>query len=183
MAYSEYLDLFILAQDNPDALYYIVSFDTVNSKQIPVDKRRILQDNIYEIMRYVYGKLLDKEKELNRQVVIKDGRFIRPWDQKTLSYNGNFIDPSVLGDNFQFTVLRDTVSKDEIVEWVNEMKRKLNIDAEFFISDAYYETNEYKEGSTKLYRGYCLQILEALKRKDIQEKIKKLGSKRGIANE
>ena len=45
---------------------------------------------------------------------------------------------------------------------------------EFHISDGYYETNEYKEGNTKLYRGYCLQILEKYHKPEVQKELKKV---------
>ena len=183
MAYDEYLDLYIAAQENPNAKYYVVSFDVIDSKKMPSEARRNLQLDIETIMKYVYEKLLEKEKELNREIVIKDDRFIRPWDNKSPSYNGNFIDPSIFGDNFQFTVLRGTVSKDEIIELVNEIKRKLNFNVEFHISDGYYETNEYAEGGTKFYRGYCLQTLERLHKPNVKEKIKRLESKKTDGNE
>ena len=89
MAYEEYLDLYLLAQKNPNSLYYVVSFDTIDSRLMSSEKREMLQNNIDIIVKYVYNKLLDKELELNKQVVIKDKRFIRPWDFRTSSWNGN----------------------------------------------------------------------------------------------
>ncbi len=175
MSYDEYLDLFILAQKNTDAMYYVVSFDTVNSKLLSKDKREALKNNIFSIVKYVYEKLLQKEKELNRQVVIHDERFYTPWSNEALvSLNHNYLDPSIFGDNFAFTIFRDTVSKDEIVEWVNECKRKLNMEEEFHIADGYYETNNYGEGGSKLYRGYCLQILERFHKPELQLRFKRV---------
>lgn len=172
MAYEEYLDLYLSAQKNPNSLYYVVSFDIIDSRTIAPEKRTILQRNIYIIMKYVYSKLLDIEVELNKQVIIKDERFIRPWDSNVSKWNGNYIDPSVFGDCFQFTILRDTITKEEIVGWVNECKNYLNMEEAFHITDGYYETNEYEEGGNKFYRGYCLQILETLHKPQIQKKIK-----------
>lgn len=133
MAFQEYYDLFLLAQEKPNALYYVVSFDTVNSKLLSVDKRTKLTYNIIAITKYVYDKLLMKEKELKKQVVIKDERFYTPWDSK-----------------------------------------------ELHISDGYYETNEYGEGNTKLYRGYCLQILEKIHKQEVQEELENVKNKMKI---
>jgi len=36
------------------------------------------------------------EKKLNKQVVIKNEKFSRPWNLKSLSLNGNYIDPLIL---------------------------------------------------------------------------------------
>ena len=177
MSYEEYLDLYLLTQDNPNASYYVISFDTINSKQLSPKKRQILQNNIIYITKYVYSKLLDKEIKLNKQILIKDERFFRPWEQK-LHNNGNFMDPLIFGDCFSFTVLRDTISGEEIIKWVEECKINLNMMEEFHISDGYYETNEYHEGKNKFYRGYCLQTLETLHKPEIQKRLKKINNKR-----
>ena len=84
------------------------------------------------------------------------------------------MDPYILGDCFQFTVLRDTISKEQIIDWVYELKEKLNMPEKFHITDAYYETNEYGEGGTKFYRGYCIQTLETLHKPQVQQEIKQL---------
>ena len=170
MAYEEYYDLYLLAQKNPNALYYVVMFDIVDSRNLSKtpEEGTKLAYNIIAIMKYVYNKLLEKEKELNRQVVIKDERFCTPWDPKAFLRNDhNCLEPNVIrGDDFEFTVLRGTVTKEEIISWVNECKKILNIEIAFHIGDAYYETNEYKEGNTKLYRGYCFHILTELIKSD-----------------
>ena len=173
MAFQEYYDLFLLAQSNPAAPYYVVSFDTIGSKLLAPKEREQLTYNMIVIMKYVYNKFLELEKESGKQIVIKDERFYTPWDPRASSMmNGNYMDPSILGDNFEFTVLRDTVSKEEIIGWVNEYKKIINIKEEFHVADGYYETNEYGEGNTKLYRGYCLQILEKYHKTEVQKGLK-----------
>ncbi len=174
MAYQEYLDLYLSAQDNLNAPYYVVSFDTVNSKILTEEERAILQRNIHIITQYVYNKLCDSEETLQKQVVIKDKRFIRPWDSKATNWNLNYIDPLIYGDSFQFTVLRDTVSKEEIIEWVNTCMEHLYMEEDFHIADGYYETNEYNEGKNKFYRGYCLQTLESLHKPQTQKELQKI---------
>ena len=68
MAYQEYYDLYLLAQENQEAQYYVISFDVINSLSLSLKQSDILVDNIIYIMKYVYNKLLEKEKELNKQV-------------------------------------------------------------------------------------------------------------------
>lgn len=174
MAYDEYLDLYLNAQNNENSLYYVVSFDVINSKSLNDEQRKQLQININIITKYVYNKLLDSEIALNKQVVINDDRFIRPWDLNRTQINGNYIDPFIIGDCFQFTVIRDTVSKEKIVEWVNECKISLNMQEEFHVNDGYYETNNYEEGGNKFYRSYCLQTLESLHKSEIQDELKRI---------
>lgn len=174
MAYQEYFDLYLSAQNNPEAPYYVVSFDTVNSKIMTEEERAILQRNINIIVQYVYNKLCDSEDKLQKEVVIKDKRFIRPWDFKATNWNRTFIDPLIYGDTFQFTVLRDTISKEKIIEWVNTCMEHLCMEEDFHIADGYYETNEYNEGNTKFYRGYCLQTLESLHKPQTKNELQKI---------
>ena len=176
MAFQQYFDLYLLAQENKDAPYYVVSFDVVDSRLLSHEEMELLLQHIFLITQYVYGKLLEKEKELNRPVVIHDERFYTPWTKGNMM-NSNYKDPSILGDNFEFTVLRDTVTKEEIVKWVYECKKSLHMKEEFHIADGYYETNDYGERTTKFYRGYCLQVLERLHKKEVQEEIEQTRKK------
>lgn len=142
-------------------------------------------------MKYVYSKLLESEKKLNKQVVVKEDRWIRAWEEipipdpipmhentivpipALVEYRMSFTkDPYIFGDCFQFTVLRDTVSKDQIVEWVYECKKMHNMKYEFHIADGYYETNNWNERNVKLYRGDCLKILEQFHKPECIKKIK-----------
>ena len=182
MAYEEYFDLYLKAQENKEAPYYVVSFDTIDSKKLSNNKRQILQQNILRTVKEVYDKLLETERELNREVVIKDSRFTTPWSTIT-NHNGNNIDPSIFGDSFAFTVLRDTVSKEEIIEWVEECRRKYHMEESFHIAEGYYETNDYGEGGEKFYRGYCLQTLETLHKPRVKKEIQKVKRKIKRRNE
>ena len=176
MAYEEYFDLYLLAQEKNDAPYYIVSFDIANSKFLSGEENRRMHKNIDVIVKYVYNKLLEIEKKLNKQVVIKDKRFIKPWEigVSRWSGNGNYHDPFICGDCFQFTVLRDTVSKKQLIQWVNECKDKLNMKEKLHVADGYYETNEWSERNSKFYRGYCIQTLETLHKSRVQKELKKV---------
>ncbi len=178
MAYEEYFDLYLKAQENPDAPYYMVSFDVIGSQQMTAEENIQMHENHNIIMQFVYNKLLESEKILNKQVVIKDERFFKPWDRSSgLTWNGNYMDPFRLGDCFQFTVYRDTISKEQIIEWVNYCAKKLNMNEEFHIADGYYETNDYGEGGTKFFRGYCIQTLETLHKPDVKKEIQRVKRK------
>ncbi len=176
MAYEEYFDLYLLAQEKNDAPYYIVSFDVANSKTLTTEENIRMHKNIDVIIKYVYNKLLETEKKLNKQIVIKDERFFKPWEVgvSRWSGNGNYMDPFIFGDCFQFTVLRNTVSKEQIIKWVDECKEKLNMKEELHLADGYYETNNWNESGTKFYRGYCIQTLETLHKSRVQKELKKV---------
>ena len=174
MAYEEYFDLYLEAQKKDDAPYYMVSFDVIGSQQMTAEENIKMHENHTIIMKYVYAKLLESEKALNRQVVIKDDRFFKPWEPRVSgwTWNGNYMDPFSIGDCFQFTVFRDTVSKDQIIEWVNECAKELNMNEQFHIADGYYETNDYGEGGTKFFRGYCIQTLETIHKPWVKQQLK-----------
>lgn len=175
MAYEEYLNLYLSAQSNKDAPYYVVSFDVIGSTSLPDDEKLYMIENIETIMRYVYKRLLRREKKLNKQVLIKDERFCTPWSPKSReTWRRFFMDPFCLWDCFQFTVLRDTIPKDQIIKWVYECKEKIGMKEEFHITDGYYETNEYGEGGTKFYRGYCLLTLGNFHKPFIQNRLKNI---------
>lgn len=175
MAYDDYLKLFVHAQKNPNALYYVVSFGLANT---PSENERIFLDsNILIIVKYVYKKILDKEVELKRQIMLKDKRLLKPWNPESNKCNEDFIEPRINGDSFSFTVLNNTVSREEIVSWVNECVRMLNMNYSFKVSDGYYETNEYEERDNKLYRGDCIQILDNYHKLHIQRKLNRIRKK------
>ena len=48
---------------------------------------------------------------------------------------------------------------------------------EFHIADGYYETNDYGEGGTKFFRGYCIQTLETLHKPDVKKEIQRVKRK------
>jgi len=157
----------------------MISFDAVGSKLMSNKENIEMHENIGVIVKYVYNKLLESEKELNKPVIIKDDRFFKPWENRFSKWywNGNFMDPFLCGVCFQFTVLRDTLSKEKIIDLVNRCQEKLKIKYDFHITDGYYETNNYEESNTKFFRGYCIQTLETLHKPQVQEELKKIKRK------
>ena len=171
MSYDEYIEEYLLAQQNPNAPYYMVSFDVVNSQELSPKESYLLYERIMSIIEYVYHKLSEMERILKKQILIKDNRFARPWTNKpSYMFEWYYTDPYFLGDCFQFTVLRDTVSKEQIVTWVNEAKDMLLMKEEFHIADGYYESNDLNDNH-KFYRGYCGRILAVLHKPEFQKKI------------
>ena len=181
MSYEEYYDIFILAQQNKNAPYYMVSFDVVGSKNVPEDEFVSFHQKLVFIISYVYKKLEDYEKETGQVVLIKDSRFFTPWSEEAReTVDHNFMDPKLSGDCFLFTVLRDTITKEQIVNWVYEAKNRVGLEQDFHIADGYYETNEFGEANEKLFRGYCIKILENYHKKSTKAKIKRIKKKLGV---
>ena len=181
MSYEDYYDIFILAQQNKEAPYYMVAFDVVGSKNVPVEDILPLRQKISYILITVYRKLEDYEKETGKQVLIKDSRFFPPWSKEAReTVDHNYMDPDIIGDCFLFTVLRDTITKEQIVNWVYEAKNRVGLEQDFHIADGYYETNEFGEANEKLFRGYCMRILENYHKKETKAKIKRRKKKLGV---
>jgi hypothetical protein len=45
------------------------------------------------------------------------------------------------------------------------------------LADGFYETNEYQEANTKYFRGYCIDVLTTLHKKDTIKSINKIKRK------
>ena len=50
-------------------------------------------------------------------------------------------------------------------------KQELGIEFDFHLADGYYETNDYVEGKNKYFRGYCLDLLSTLHKKETKKEI------------
>ena len=55
--------------------------------------------------------------------MLKDKRLLKPWNPESNKCNEDFIQPRINGDSFSFTVLNNTVSKEEIV-FIHHCERK-----------------------------------------------------------
>lgn len=71
-------------------------------------------------------------------------------------------EPFIFGDLVGFTVYRDSISTEEVIDVFNECREIIGIDYEFHIADGYYETDDWTEGQDKYFRGYCIDLLSNL---------------------
>jgi hypothetical protein len=179
MAYYEYKDLFDKAQET--GKYHMFIFDIVHSRTY--GKRVMFIEFMSRLMiKRVYNKLQDLEKERHKQILHKSEDVIPIYDGRAEMFI--FREPFQFGDLFGFTVLRDSISSDEVYGLVEDEIKKYNdkfkVDWEFHMLDGYYETDDYGEGGTQYYRGYCLPQLEELSKNQnmdqrVLRKRKKLG--------
>lgn len=65
-----------------------------------------------------------------------------------------------MGDLLGFTVLRDSISDDEVYQIIKDTKKKLGISYQFYYGSEYYETDNYNERAEKYFRGYCIYYIE-----------------------
>lgn len=120
----------------------------------------------------IYKRIEQKEQQENKRILVFESDFVSIGEQ-TKGF-GLKQEPFIVGDFVVLTTYRDSISNEEILNIFKEEKEKLNLDVEFHIADGYYETNNYEEGNTKYFRGYCIDLLMRLHKKEykkIREKI------------
>ena len=80
-------------------------------------------------------------------------------------------------NGFGFTIYRDSLDKEEIYYIYEYYKNILEIDFEIHIADGFYETNDYSLGNKLYFRGYCMDLLSTLHKKETQKELNKLKRK------
>ena len=68
----------------------------------------------------------------------------------------------IIGDMFTFFVYENSITQNEIVDLFIKGLKKLNINYDFHFMTGKYQTNDYKQGKSLLYKGYVPQMLEHL---------------------
>lgn len=174
MSYTEYYDLYEKCQDY--APYHLFVFDVVGSKQISqIDDKYIAKISL--LIDNVYKKIEEIEKQTQKQILHRGPCLSRPQlyeytdgysvfkqvnlpKEKRRYQLTELNDPfQICGDTIGLTILRDTLTEEEVYNIFDQTKEKLNISYDFHYANCYYETDEYSEGGTKFYRGYAIPIL------------------------
>ncbi|MBQ3020881.1 MAG: hypothetical protein IJD92_01495 [Bacilli bacterium] len=164
MSSFEYNDLFIKCQKY--APYHMFTFDIKDSKKMDKKTRLEAQYKLINLAKLNYKVLELIEKQTNKKILLR------------LENNSNigfsFYDPEqlVIGDLTYFIIYRNSMKREEVLEIFNFCKKILDINFEFHYADGYYETNDWCEGKTKYFRGYCLQTLSEL-HKPYNDKLRK----------
>ena len=163
MSNIEYIDLYIKAQET--GIYHMYTFDIVNSKEMPREFRQDAQEKMVILMERFYKEIERIEQYSNKKILVKE---------ETINTFNNLPDPFLYGDTFGFTIYRDSLDKEIIMNIYEELVNELDIEFDFHINDGYYETNEYKYGGILFYRGYAFSIISNLHKKDIKRLIKRM---------
>lgn len=157
MSTYEYNNLFFKCQST--GLYHVFTFDLKDSKQI--ENRNDAQIKLIKLIMMMYQKIQEKELQQNKKILVFEEDFTYYGETKLMQF-GYKQEPFVYGDLIGFTVYRNSITKEEIINIFRESKATLNIDFEFHMADGYYETNNYEEGNEKYFRGYCIDFLSSL---------------------
>ena len=168
MSSFEYNDLLLKCQDT--APYHLFTFDIVESKKMDKETRSKAQYKLRDLAILNYKMLEYIEKIKNIKILV------RPYEglsTKNIGFTKTDKEPVVIGDLTYFTVYRDTIKREEVIEIFECCMSLLDIDFKFHYADGYYETHDWCEGNTKYFRGYLIDILSNL-HKPYNKKIRKL---------
>ena len=157
MATIEYNDLFLLCQDT--GIYHMFTFDIVGSKKMDGNTRKIAQEKIIKLMRSIYQVIYEIQEKTGKRILVFDDDFVTFDSGLPVKGFGMKQEPFLFGDTFGFTIYRDSLDKDVILNIYEYFRVGLNIDFELHINDGYYEPNDYGEGNKKYFRGYCCDLL------------------------
>lgn len=171
MSTYEYHDLFLKCQDT--GLYHVFTFDMVNSKNMSIEYRKNAQPKLISLMLKIYEKIKNIEKRTNKKILVFEDGFYSTFDHVRRGF-GLKQEPFIIGDMFGFTVYRDSISTETIYYLYEKYKKELGIDFDFHLANGYYETNDYSEGSTKYFRGYCIDVLSNYHKKEMQKELEDL---------
>ena len=87
--------------------------------------------------------------------------------QKDIMERPDLLEPFYLaGDLYGFTIERGALTEEQIDQIFEQEKKKLNIAQKFHKANGYYETDEYEKGNELYFRGYCIQQLEEMSKKE-----------------
>lgn len=171
MSSFEYNDLLLKCQST--GKYHVFTFDIKDSKKMDEITRRKAQEKLFDLALLTYKTIEYKEKKDNKIILLKEG--YEHDDRRIPKFGYTYVEPEpiIIGDLMYFTIYRDTLLENEVLEIFEECKKILNVDFEFHCANGYYETNDWCEGNTKYFRGYCIQTLSEL-HKPYNNKLRKL---------
>ena len=169
MSSIEYNDLFLLSQET--GKYHMFTFDIVGSKKMDKETRTKAQYKMIKLMKSMYQLLTEIQEKTRKQILVFEEDFV-PYDSG-ISFKGFGMkqEPFIIGDVFGFTIYRDSIDKDIIMKIYEYFKNSLDIDFDFHLADGYYETNDYAEGGTKYFRGYCIDVLSNFHKEQLQKEL------------
>ena len=161
MSYDEYFDMFYDVQKK-DCPYRAFTFDVVNSKN---QKQYILQhDKHIDCILNVYTLLQKEERATGKKILLTD-KFNNKLEFDTPILNSNYFNPMILGDMVTYFVYNKSITSERMVELFSQSLREFNINYPFHFKSGVYQTNNYAEGGSKLFKGYLPRILEDLSKK------------------
>lgn len=175
MSTYEYNDLYLKCQHKGN--YHMFIFDIVDSKKMEDEARYEAQIKMVNLMNNIYEKIKEIEQNQNKKILVFEDNFVTFKSNLQPIGFGFKQEPFLIGDTFGFTVYKDSIDKKTIENIYNYYKQSLKIDFDFHLADGFYETNEYQEASAKYFRGYCLDLLRTIHKKETIKTLNKIKTK------
>lgn len=164
MSTYEYNDLYLKCQDT--GIYHVFIFDIKDSKKMDRKTRCDALEKSIKLMVRIYNTVYRIERSTGRKILVIDDDFVSYKSQKDYKGFGLKKEPFLFADTFGFTIYRDSLDKDIIYYIYQYYKELLGIDFDYHIADGYYETNDYGMGGVKYFRGYCIDLLSTIHKKE-----------------
>lgn len=174
MSTSEYNDLFIKCQNDPDAIYQVFTFDLVNSRNLNNIDLKEAEDSLVQIIKEVYLIIKKIEKVKKKKILVfeEDFNFLFDENQKSSGF-GLKTEPFKLGDMVGLTMYRDSLLTEEVIAIFDSVKTKYNYKYPLHYANGYYETNDYNKANEKYFRGYCIDIVSSMHKENIKKQLQK----------
>ena len=172
MSTYEYNNLFLKCQDI--GRYHVFTFDIESSKKMDNKTRMDAQVKLIKLMKGIYKTLEEIQKKTSKKILVFEEGFVSFDSGLPVRGFGMKQEPFIIGDTFGFTIYRDSLDDDVVLSIYEYFKTSLNIDFNIHVSDGYYETNDYSLGGIKYFRGYCIDLLSNMHKKDTIEDLNKL---------
>lgn len=163
MSYNEYINMFKLAQKK-ECPFRAFMFDVVNSRN---NQEYLSTKNtkFFKLLNCVYF-LLQKEEEKTNKAILLKGKNNAKYSLGKKVINGNNYNPMHMGDMVTFFVYNNSITTNQMLKIFISALKICKITYSFHFNTGVYETNNYSQGKTKLYKGYMPQILEVLSKKN-----------------
>ncbi len=177
MSTSEYNNLIANAQLY--GVYHMFVFDIVESKKMLSAERQVAQEKMIQLMLSIYNSIKIIEENNSSKILVMEQDFNSYEANLTFEGFGMKTEPFILGDAFGFTIYRNTLSNEIIMDLFNYYCEKLSINFKFHIAHGFYETNDYALGVGKYFRGYCLDFLTNSSKEQYRKVLQKQYEKNG----
>ena len=161
---SFYVDLFLKCQES--GKYRIFTFDIKNSQQMNNEKRYIAQKQIFSLIDNIYNDLKKIEETQDKKILLNEEGYTHFKEQNKNSGFAFKYEPFCIGDMVGLTIYNGSIDNDVVYQIFEKNKKELNIDFDFHINSGVYETDDYGLGVQKGFRGYCIQIVSNLHKKE-----------------
>ena len=176
MSYTEYFDLFYQAQEKP-CKFRAFMIDVKNSKESFKNLREYMK--YHKCVDYITDRLCGLNEKENKEIFLQNERNVPVYflNKKNRPKNNLDSNPLILGDCACYFTREGTISEEQFLGILNDAIKKFNTTLSFHFMSGKYETESYAEGGRKLYKGYMLELLE-----DLSKKEGKLVSRDSIVN-